>query len=151
MNKILIKQEVHCWTTNGIQWLNGQARTSPHLMNRVCNKETNEQMQGRYTESGSQHFLHFPQCFPSFSKRLSIFQSLLICCPQMPSIETSLRTCDLVKSLVMFSDMDRVEPNLFLSHNNPCFQCNIAIINFLVSYMCKIRLNDIIGQSSVHN
>ena len=36
------------------------------------------------------------------------------------------------------------------SHNNPCFQCNIAITNFLVSYTCEIRFHDVIGQSTVH-
>ena len=36
-----------------------------------------------------------------------------------------------------------------LSHNNPCFQCNIAITNFLVFNMCEIRFNDVIGQSTV--
>ena len=39
---------------------------------------------------------------------------------------------------------------MHLSHNNPCFQCNIAIINFLVSHTCEIRFNDVIGQSTVH-
>ena len=38
---------------------------------------------------------------------------------------------------------------IHLSHNNPCFQCNIAITNFLVSRTCEIRFNDIIGQSNV--
>ena len=28
------------------------------------------------------------------------------------------------------------------------FQCNIAIMNFLVSHMCEIRFNDVIGQST---
>ena len=37
-----------------------------------------------------------------------------------------------------------------LSHNNPCFQCNIAITNFLVSYKCEIRFHNVIGQSTVH-
>ena len=31
-----------------------------------------------------------------------------------------------------------------LSHNNPCFQCTIDIPNFLVSYTCEIRFNDVI-------
>ena len=39
--------------------------------------------------------------------------------------------------------------NTFLSHNNPCFQCNIAITIFLVSHTCEIRFNDVIGRSSV--
>ena len=37
-----------------------------------------------------------------------------------------------------------------LSHNNPCFQYNIAITNFLVSHTLEIRFHDVIGQSSVH-
>ena len=36
-----------------------------------------------------------------------------------------------------------------LPYNNPCFQCNIAITNFLVSHACEIRFNDFIGQSTV--
>ena len=36
-----------------------------------------------------------------------------------------------------------------LSHYNPFFQSNIAIMNFLVSYMCQIRFNNVIGQSTV--
>ena len=39
--------------------------------------------------------------------------------------------------------------DFFLSHNNPCFQCNIAITNFLVSNTCEIRFYDVIGQSTV--
>ena len=36
-------------------------------------------------------------------------------------------------------------PSIFiLSHNNPCFSCNIAITNFLVSHTCKIRFHDVI-------
>ena len=33
---------------------------------------------------------------------------------------------------------------MLLSHNNPCFPCNIAIMNFLVSNKCKIRFHDVI-------
>ena len=36
-----------------------------------------------------------------------------------------------------------------LSHNNPCFQGNIAITNFLVQHTCEIRFHDFIGQSTV--
>ena len=39
--------------------------------------------------------------------------------------------------------------NLIWSHKNPCFQCNVAITNFLVSHTCEIRFNDFIGQSTV--
>ena len=37
----------------------------------------------------------------------------------------------------------------FSSHNNPCFQCNIATTNFLVSNTCEIRFHDVICQSTV--
>ena len=36
-----------------------------------------------------------------------------------------------------------------LSHNNPCFQYNIAITNFLVSNTCEIRFHDVMGQSTL--
>ena len=39
--------------------------------------------------------------------------------------------------------------DFLLSHNNPCFQCNIAITNFLVSHTCEIRFHDVKGQSTV--
>ena len=38
---------------------------------------------------------------------------------------------------------------MLLSHNKPCFQCNTAITNFLVSNTCEIRFHDVIGQSTV--
>ena len=47
-----------------------------------------------------------------------------------------------------FSDQNIIKHPL--SHNNPCFQCNIAITNFIVSHTCEIRFHDIIGQSTVH-
>ena len=37
-----------------------------------------------------------------------------------------------------------------LSHNNPCFRCDIAITNFLVSHTCEIRFHDVIGRSTVY-
>ena len=37
----------------------------------------------------------------------------------------------------------------FLSHNNPCFQCNIAITIFFVLHTCEIIFHDIKGQSTV--
>ena len=38
----------------------------------------------------------------------------------------------------------------FLSHNNPCFQCNIAITNFLIPHTCEITFHDVLDQSNVH-
>ena len=38
---------------------------------------------------------------------------------------------------------------IFLSRNNPCFQCNIAVTNFLISNTCEIRFYDVKGQSTV--
>ena len=37
--------------------------------------------------------------------------------------------------------------HLFLSHNNPCFPCNIAITNFLILYTCEIRFYDVIDRT----
>ena len=37
--------------------------------------------------------------------------------------------------------------NLFLSHNNPCFQYNKAITNFLVSHMLEIGFHDVIDRT----
>ena len=34
-----------------------------------------------------------------------------------------------------------------LSHNNPCFPCNIAITNFLILHMCEIRFYDVIDRA----
>ena len=36
---------------------------------------------------------------------------------------------------------------LHLSHNNPCFQCNIVIMNFLVSNTCEIRFHDVMDRT----
>ena len=36
-----------------------------------------------------------------------------------------------------------------LSHNKPCFQCNLAITNFLVLHTCEISFHDVIGQSTL--
>ena len=35
----------------------------------------------------------------------------------------------------------------FLSHNNPCFPCNIAITNFFILYTCEIRFYDVIDRT----
>ena len=37
----------------------------------------------------------------------------------------------------------------FLSHNNPCFRCNLAINIVLVSHTFEIRFHDVIGRSTV--
>ena len=42
-----------------------------------------------------------------------------------------------------------LQKQTFLSHNNPCFQYNIAITNFLVSYTREIRFHYVRGLSSV--
>ena len=36
-----------------------------------------------------------------------------------------------------------------LSHN-PCFKCNIAITNFLVSHKCKMIFHNVIRQSTIY-
>ena len=48
--------------------------------------------------AGNQHFLLFPQCFLTFPKEISFFQSHLFCRLQIFSISTGLKFCRLVKS-----------------------------------------------------
>ena len=40
--------------------------------------------------------------------------------------------------------------DFYLSHNNPCFQRNVAISNFLVSHTIEIRFHDVISQSAIN-
>ena len=37
-----------------------------------------------------------------------------------------------------------------LSYNNPCFQYNITIMDFLVSHTCEMMFYDVRGRSTVH-
>ena len=37
--------------------------------------------------------------------------------------------------------------NLVLSHNNPCFPCNITFTNCLILYTCEIRFYDVIDRT----
>ena len=39
---------------------------------------------------------------------------------------------------------------LFLSHNNVCFQCNVAVTNILVSDTCEIKFHDVRDRITVH-
>ena len=56
----------------------------------------------------------------------------------------------LVSNALVFREPWGLGMNIgFLYHNKPCFQCNIAITNFLVSNTCEIRFHDVIGQSTV--
>ena len=45
--------------------------------------------------------------------------------------------------------INRFATDTYLFHNNPCFQCNKAITNFLVFNTCEIRFHDVIGQGTV--
>ena len=38
----------------------------------------------------------------------------------------------------------------FLSHMNPCFQCNMTITKILVSHTREIRFHDVIDQNTPH-
>ena len=40
-----------------------------------------------------------------------------------------------------------VQDKHILSHNNPCFQSNTAITNFLVLLTCEIRFRDVIDRA----
>ena len=61
-------------------------------------KKPVENIAGKGENAGNQHFLLFPQCFQAFPNQISILQSHLFCCLQMPSIWTSQKFCCLVKS-----------------------------------------------------
>ena len=37
--------------------------------------------------------------------------------------------------------------NRLLSHNNSCFPCYIAIMNYLILYTCEIRFYDVIDRT----
>ena len=66
-------------------------------------KKPFENIVGKGENAGNKHFLLFPQCFISFSKQISIFQSHLFCRLQMLSIWTSLKFCRWVQSYVKIS------------------------------------------------
>ena len=53
------------------------------------------------------------------------------------------------KRTILHRDSVSLMTKWILSHNNPCFLCNIAITNFLVSHTCEISFHDLIGQSTV--
>ena len=37
--------------------------------------------------------------------------------------------------------------NTALSHKNPCFPCNTAVTNFLISHTHKVRFHDVIDRT----
>ena len=39
------------------------------------------------------------------------------------------------------------EQNIFLSHNNPCFWCNIAITNFFISHTYEIGFHNVVNRT----
>ena len=53
----------------------------------------NENIVEKGENAGNQHFLLFPQCFLSFQKQISVFQSHLFCSLQTLSIWTSPKFC----------------------------------------------------------
>ena len=50
-----------------------------------------------------------------------VFAGSIVCQPEEDEMDTS-------------PGVATSNVRIILSHNNPCFRCNIAIINFLVSY-----------------
>ena len=62
----------------------------------------------------------------------------------MPILGSSNSTANKDMMAKIWANGDKI-----LSHNNPCFQCNIAITNFLVCNTCEIRFHDVICQSTV--
>ena len=97
-----------------------------------------ENVLGKGEIADCQHFLLFPKCFqkPPFSGSLKV-----------GIVWERVKLENLFLSPVSFPPTFypslSLEPNYLSSHNNPCFQCNIAITNFLVSNTCEIRFHDI--------
>ena len=52
---------------------------------------------GNGENAGNQHFLHFPECFLSLQKQISVFEPDLFCLLQQLSIWTSLKLSCVVK------------------------------------------------------
>ena len=46
-----------------------------------------------------------------------------------------------------FLSAKEFESEGYVSHNNSCFPCNLAITNFLVSHACKIIFHDDIDRT----
>ena len=83
---------------------------------------------------------------------------MVYCCPLKTAKSPITSVCILRKELTMFTltchqtvkvthPEDRISYRV-VSHNHHCFQCNIAITNFLVSHTCDIRFHDVISQST---
>ena len=67
-----------------------------------------------------------------------------------PFIVPAIMPMEIYKCTIDVARKDKINPTeAILSHNNPCFQCNIAITIFLVSHTFEIRFNDVIGQNTV--
>ena len=96
----------------------------------------------------------FPSVLPSF--RTAFLHSF---CPSflpsflpvsVPSQKTAFINLieKLITSILSFSHM--VFHTLgYLSHNNSCYQCYIAITNFLVPHICEIKFHFVTGQSTI--
>ena len=50
-------------------------------------------------------------------------------------------------SVIVLANLQRIS---YLSHNDSCFQCNLAVTNFLVSNTYEIRFHDVTGQITEH-
>ena len=70
------------------------------------------------------------------------------CYERSQSTKQNVRTKELTRHVSQNAFYPTIR-NLILSHYNPCFQCNTAITNFLVSNTCETRFHDVIGQSTV--
>ena len=103
-----------------------------------------ENIVGKGENAGYQHFLLFLQYFHFFSGSLEMGIVW-----QRVGIENSGEP-DRIFSLEWLMNKNKTfTRDKYLSHNNPCFQCNTAITNFLVSNTCEIRFHEFIGQSTV--
>ena len=88
------------------------------------------------------HQPRFAECYPARQHAQSVQADM----KQTFSLILNFSAC---KRTILHRDSVSLMTKWILSHNNPCFQCYIAITNFLVSHTCEISFHDLIGQSTV--
>ena len=87
---------------------------------------------------------------PTFSQKLIPFdgdlsrENMGLCNEVYTQMKNEVSVIFHSAALIKFNPPFRYET---LSHNNPCFRCNIAISNFLVTHTCEIRFHDDINRS----
>ena len=89
------------------QGLFGKGLTLYHKITTLTTprKRAFENIVGKEENAGNKHFLPFSQCFLPYQRHKSSFEQHINCRLQMLSIWTSLKFCQLVKTLAPFSQI----------------------------------------------